>query len=95
MITPALSIIVFNLVILFLFYGVAVKQLKLSTLKQIAVADLVVLIFVVIVVGLKYSASDIELWSTRWHWLAYTVISYALMEIPFVMVFLKRHNKHK
>lgn len=90
--TPATSILLFNLLVILLFYGFAIKHLAIRTLRALAIADVFVVTLVCIAVGLKYHGTPIEIWGTEWHWLLFTILSYSVIEAPFGWYQFKKYQ---
>lgn len=88
--TPAISIIVLNTVVILLLYCLAIKQLRITTMNQLAIVDLIAILLTVTIVGQKYAGTTITFAQIDMHWLTFTIISYCIVEIPFAVYALRR-----
>ena len=92
--TPELSILVLNLIIIVVSYRSIYPKLAGDDIKKISLLDVLSSAFALLVVGLKYwdTSYDFNLfiYNTNWFW--FTLLSYFLIEAPFIFWYIKKYH---
>lgn len=89
-----LSIIALNLVIISMAYLSIYPKLAGNDLKKITLLDILLSGFALLVVGLTYWKSSYEFnlltYSSNWFW--FTLTSYFIIEIPFILWYIRNQK---
>lgn len=94
MTSPELAIILLNLVIVLVAYFSIYPKLAGNDFYKISLYDLLTSSFALFVVGYHYWGSAQEfnlfLFSTNWFW--FTLLTYAVIEIPIMVWYFKKQK---
>jgi hypothetical protein len=89
-----LSVLALNFVIISMTYLSIYPKVAGDNLKKIAVLDILLSSFALLVVGLTYWGINYEFnlltYRTNWFW--FTLTSYLIIEIPFMLWYIKKYK---
>ena len=91
MILPELAIIILNFVIVLVAYFSVYPKLAGNNVNEIAIYDLIASGLALFIVGVKFWGSNYQfnLIVTDVNWFWFTLITYSVIELPFIFGVLK------
>ena len=94
MVNPELIIILLNTVIVLVAYLLIYPKAAGSDVNKIAINDLIASAISIVVAGSMFWGSNQEfnVIFTNVNWFWFTILSYAAIEIPFMIWYCKKHN---
>lgn len=92
--TPELSILILNIVILAMAYLVVYPKTVGGNLNKLLVNDIIASLTALLVAGSVFWGSDYQfnLIVTNLNWFWFTLLTYAVLEIPLMLWYLKKYN---
>lgn len=92
--SPELTIIVLNLVLILFSYQVLYPAVVGNSLNRLIANDTMATLVAIMVAGSLYAGSGREFsllfLTVNWFW--FTLISYSVMELPLAMRYMRRHG---
>ncbi|WP_086932249.1 hypothetical protein [Agarilytica rhodophyticola] len=92
--SPEALVVLINLVVIGLAYFIVYPKFCGADINKIAINDLMASAVVLFITGTLYLGSNYEFtmlfFTINWFWFA--LISYALIELPFMFWYFKKHN---
>ncbi|MCC5971542.1 MAG: hypothetical protein JJU15_16485 [Pararhodobacter sp.] len=91
---PELQILTINAVCLGVAYLVILPGLTRKTLKALALSDLAVSVLALGTAGMLFWGSGVRfsLLLVEVNWLVFALVTFALMEVPLFMRFVRKHG---
>ena len=92
MVLPELAIVILNVIIVFVAYFSVYPKLAGNNVNKIAMYDLIASGLALFIVGIKFWGSDYQfsLIITDVNWFWFTLITYSVIEFPFIFGILKK-----
>jgi len=91
---PELLILALNLIVILLVYFIVFPLFCGANVKKLVKNDMLAVAIILLVSGSIFWGTEqvfkLLLFSVNWFW--FTLISYSIMEIPFMLYYLKKHN---
>ena len=91
---PEFVVITINLVVMLIAYFIIYPKFCGSNGNKIAINDAIASVLILLVSGFLYYGTghvfNMLLFSTNWFW--FTLLSYAAIETPLMLWYLKKHN---
>ena len=94
MVLPELAIVILNVIIVFVAYFSVYPKLAGNNVNKIAMYDLIASGLALFIVGIKFWGSDYQfsLIITDVNWFWFTLITYSVIEFPFIFGVLKKKS---
>jgi len=92
--TPELSIIALNVIIIVLSYLMIYPKVVGGDLNKLLLNDLIASVMAIVVAGSVYWGSNVafDTLVTTCNWFWFTLLTYTLLEIPVMLWYLKKYK---
>ncbi|QYJ75338.1 MULTISPECIES: hypothetical protein [Shewanella] len=92
--TPELAVVLLNLAIIVLAYGLVYPRVAGSDFQRISICDLGASGLALLTVGMKYwgTGAAFNLLFTEVNWFWFTLVSYFVLELPAIFWYFKKYG---